>query len=1853
MMESLNVIALISGGKDSFFSILHCMQNGHKIVALGNLHPPLPGSGSMREDDTSLPISSEEIEHDMNSFMYQTVGHTVIPLYEKALRIPLYRQPIIGTAIQTGTSYNHTQSRSSQVASESRAKGVEEDDETESLIPLLKRIVKNHPNANALSTGAILSTYQRTRIESVAIRLGLIPLSFLWKYPILPPGSQTSLLHDMQKPLSSVTKMIERAMNRFGTNGDGAVLGEGGEFETLVVDGPSDLFKGRIDIRDEDRKIVREGGGSAWLHIKIATVVMKDTDLGTRKACRVPDLLENKFGGNLAALLDDEGLVELPPWNANPASQLPSPNFWSLKSTSFPTGLGDIETWTIVATDQDEGLPISKEASILTTEIRERLVRGSMETTDIVATIIVLRSMADFVAVNKAYGSLFTQPNPPSRVTISCGDSMPHNKNIIIHVKIQRPGTSSSSRKALHVQSRSYWAPANIGPYSQATSIPLIDTSNDQERIRTVEVAGQIALIPHTMILPRNEVGEGINQDGNMPLSDYKLQTVLALQHLWRIGIEMDVQWWTSAVAYLPHGPRSTISMKARIAGRSWSLLHNAEIEDEGDESGGEKDLWDEKYNFGMQRRGVQDRRSAEVEELPRGSAIEWHAHLGVANGAVKPQTDFFYLFRCEVLLFVGFLFSGLHFLLNLLLPYATIRTGHSLYKDWDGFLVVSDSTRFLLTDLNCTMAVLNLVPDRWLVGLCVIILLSTAALLVGSKRQRETIFDRLHLRRRRTSGASTPPRCFSPATKQLADRKDPIPLSLSTPDHVQVFPPSRRSVLPELAKTASTANKKILTGTQLSFDCFLENTLPTSRPYDLEDGTPKYTPTGFSTTEIKAMGDFPAYDILSGVPLPEPYKDFDPLRALPRPYRPFRWEYHQTMSHNKMEADWWLEVENTYVSRIKERKDLFYQYGKMVLDHLPGSELACKELMEMSLQFYCARYPTCFSLSEDKKIFHNSLLKEDTDIKSMHPLNVLLNNVPEDFAIVLRNEADGMYYFRAGVICSSLGWNVSTKIGMNLRDIHQPIPDYKEKMSRSMDRYFSRLATDAPIQRGSWGLEIGTPLFMPPGHPHEKYRACQKDDLKIEECNLRVDWQTLRRLPLSAGVVFNFTALFTPIQELRDEPYIPALLLKILKEGKKNLMEYKNTWHVEHVCVPELEKYAIEQVDKGLFVASSSLTASGSKEGDTLAMHRVATQACETCRSRKQKCDEQRPKCGHCHRMKLECSYREPQPTKKDKTLVEILERVKSMELKVDQIASRAAIPSGFGPPQTSPSSQPSFRVDIEDPRSRSASSSRRLPQQLVTGRGQPYRHASAAHRMLTWPAIQQLLLQAVPSNTGDLNSLEQEGSAFIIRMQKGIPNLPLDEILQGRPFVGMQSQATREAGATRITFPLLTRETMHRLATAYFDTFNLLYPFMDRQNFISDTLSQVDTEGFNGDTDSVIALLVFALGELALEGYDGQPIEVVNGRSSGVRGGSSSKPPGLALFNEARRRMGFVLTECDLENVQIFSLAACVVSSFANVRLGEEKMGSCNRQLGFITNHVLVTCNPIDWNSPRGDLVKRAFWHCVLMETGLHLEIDLPPTGIIDLEGRVGLPTFNSPFCESDDRGNQTSHFEAHYASQLALRRLLKVLASQLIEWRSMLPRQLQWPEDNPTVFPTGHNDTHVFQQLDPDLSPHSESSNIPLFIPDLNCDPARYEYLYDIQVALLRTRYYYAKYVVYRPFVYKALHFPDQMTQEDAEGVAECLRSCINWPLTLSPASRRKRLIPYLFCWSQNLLGILIIIHMTRHNPMLRDIRSQLCGPKFEGEIDQTVELMLDWIKDLKGIDPIAMWCWKIISGLYPNA
>lgn len=697
---ALNVIALISGGKDSFFSLLHCLAHGHCVVALANLHP---------EGVAEQEGADGKEEEDLNSFMYQTVGHQVLPLYAAATGLPLYRQPIVGHAVQSAREYHHGDGG-----------GNETGDETESMTRLLRRVLADHPEANAVCAGALLSTYQRTRVESVAVRLGLVSLAYLWKYPILPSSSTSSSTVDYLDDLSAagfdarIIKVasggldesllwtnvassagrarLQRALQRLGlaNDGPGSMLGEGGEYETLVVDGPRALFRdGSLSVAEGDRRVVHEGGGTSWLQIRTATVVPKDEAEAdeandSQVEVRQPRLLDARFATVLALLrtgADTDATQSL-----TASLSLIDETPFVLSTSQLPI----VTTWRVVPNLHGTSPPpsIADATQSIVDQVRQRFqnLQALSPTLSVVRTLVVLRRMADFPVFNGVYGTLFTgAPNPPSRVTIACGEELPAGVNVAVFLSVLGDDTTkinAAGRQGLHVQSRSYWAPANIGPYSQAVSVLAHGGGGDRNGSsgdpRIVSIAGQIPLVPATMDLPDQTVEAGEVRSGgqadelpaSLPSSlpaSFAFQATLALQHLWRIGIDVDVQWWGSAVAYVPrqidNETTPSLPSKALLVAQAWRTAHEWRPKGEDDEDDEENndgpDLWDRKFDaryamYGGRGGGSNENTPqlpdwrvlqggvthtaippvflAEVQELPRSAPVEWHAQAGFSH---------------------------------------------------------------------------------------------------------------------------------------------------------------------------------------------------------------------------------------------------------------------------------------------------------------------------------------------------------------------------------------------------------------------------------------------------------------------------------------------------------------------------------------------------------------------------------------------------------------------------------------------------------------------------------------------------------------------------------------------------------------------------------------------------------------------------------------------------------------------------------------------------------------------------------------------------------------------------------------------------------------------------------------------------------------------------------------------------------------------------------------------------------------------------------------------------------------------------------------------------------------------
>ncbi|XP_003389495.1 PREDICTED: diphthine--ammonia ligase-like [Amphimedon queenslandica] len=244
----MKVVGLISGGKDSMYNLMQCVASGHSIVALAHLKP----------------LSEEE----QDSMMYQSVGSEGVELQAKALGIPLYTSLTRGRTKQTSMEYER-----------------EEGDEVEDLMELLTKI-KSEVRIEGVSVGAIMSDYQRIRVEDVCKRLQLVPLAYLWH------RDQSVLLQDMindkltavlikvasiglsQKDLGKTLQEMQPRLQSLNKEYGMNVCGEGGEYETFTLDCP--LFQKSIKLVDSKVILHSDDAFAPVAYLKLTQLSLQD-----------------------------------------------------------------------------------------------------------------------------------------------------------------------------------------------------------------------------------------------------------------------------------------------------------------------------------------------------------------------------------------------------------------------------------------------------------------------------------------------------------------------------------------------------------------------------------------------------------------------------------------------------------------------------------------------------------------------------------------------------------------------------------------------------------------------------------------------------------------------------------------------------------------------------------------------------------------------------------------------------------------------------------------------------------------------------------------------------------------------------------------------------------------------------------------------------------------------------------------------------------------------------------------------------------------------------------------------------------------------------------------------------------------------------------------------------------------------------------------------------------------------------------------------------------------------------------------------------------------------------------------
>ncbi|KAM5540426.1 hypothetical protein V8D89_005884 [Ganoderma adspersum] len=465
----MKYVALLSGGKDSCYNLSHCAKNGHELVAAASLGP-------------------EQGKEELDSYLYQTVGQDAIEFVGRALDVPLYRRVIAGAAVEQGGEYG------GRDPSES---GGIQGDETEDLYELLLTVKIHHPEVLGVSVGAILSNYQRVRVEHVCRRLGLTPLCYLWQRDqedllgeMIEAGMEAVLIKVAgigltTKHLGKTLEQMQPTLMKLNTLYGSHICGEGGEYETLTLDSP--MFKYRINL-DEVETVVHSDNDFAtvaYLRIKSASLVAKENLAESQVA--IPSTLSETFSSLRDLIM---GLPLRQPVDATMSTEHTVPIAVHVAQKRVGNWIAVTNVQREVA-EQVREISVEDEVRECFEKLEERLTSQALMLASCANINIFISSMDLFARVNAVYATYFGT-SPPARACVAVDLPPPIRVRLDCIAYAER---NAQKRQALHVQGLSYWAPANIGPYSQAITV--------SER---VFISGQIGLIPSSLSLPSPQI---------------------------------------------------------------------------------------------------------------------------------------------------------------------------------------------------------------------------------------------------------------------------------------------------------------------------------------------------------------------------------------------------------------------------------------------------------------------------------------------------------------------------------------------------------------------------------------------------------------------------------------------------------------------------------------------------------------------------------------------------------------------------------------------------------------------------------------------------------------------------------------------------------------------------------------------------------------------------------------------------------------------------------------------------------------------------------------------------------------------------------------------------------------------------------------------------------------------------------------------------------------------------------------------------------------------------------------------------------------------------------------------------
>ena len=288
-------------------------------------------------------------------------------------------------------------------------------------------------------------------------------------------------------------------------------------------------------------------------------------------------------------------------------------------------------------------------------------------------------------------------------------------------------------------------------------------------------------------------------------------------------------------------------------------------------------------------------------------------------------------------------------------------------------------------------------------------------------------------------------------------------------------------------------------------------------------------------------------------------------------PYFPFHDDtFKMTMGTQALSPDVLIEIDETrYHCEIALKKRLLddeheeYVYAPLTTQHEQW------EVLALLLSNIAQHYPQHFSLTThgDEWMWHNRLLDikttfrfGETSIFPYAPLDWLGRQVQEDLLILSGDVAQGMPLI-AGHLCFPNDWCLKDKLGKTFMGIHEPVPLFASTVGRSSSLLLERLKVGRPVWRLNWAFKVTPQLTLTPRYVRQLREEVNEDVTRetIEErCYLRVERQTLSRLPLTNAILFTVHTYQTPLVDIAHNKESARRMVNVVRTTPAEMLAYK-----------------------------------------------------------------------------------------------------------------------------------------------------------------------------------------------------------------------------------------------------------------------------------------------------------------------------------------------------------------------------------------------------------------------------------------------------------------------------------------------------------------------------------------------------------------------------------------------------------------------------------------------------------------------------------------------------------------------